>query len=246
MSKIQIDIEYIKKGLTDIGYDISECIERKNNGTNWQIKFNNSQAVVNIYDTNKKNNTVVNGKLNVGEEELKNIIELLKRKEIEIEPINSLIIDLINQRTETNFYDYKLEMYKDKADMLHDILCLSNNTENKEAYLIIGVNDSGEPIGIDKEIRSDEIFDFMKTQKFAGGHMPEIDVKHIYYKYMRIGVIICKSSKYVPFYLSEKHKGVFDNQIYTRVGNTNTPKNKHAAYTDVEKLWKIHFQRENE
>lgn len=53
MSKINIDIEYIKEQLQNIGYEISDCIERKNNGINWQLKFCNSGAVVSIYDSNR-------------------------------------------------------------------------------------------------------------------------------------------------------------------------------------------------
>ncbi len=247
MTKINVDIDYIKNNLSMIGYEINDCVKRDNNGVNWQLKFSNSDAVVTIYDTNKKGNTVVNGKLEEGEKEaLSYIVDALKRKEMEVDHLTPVIQELINSKTERTFYDFKLKMYDKFDDMLHDILCLSNNTDNKEAYLIVGVSDSAEVIGIDEDIRLDMILDFLKTIQFAGNHMPEIDVKNLYCKHKRIGVIICKSSKYVPFYLTEKHKGVFDNQIYTRVGNTNTPKNKHASYNDIEKLWRIHFQREDE
>ena len=37
MSKISVDIEYIKSGLQKIGYEISDCTERENNGKNWQF-----------------------------------------------------------------------------------------------------------------------------------------------------------------------------------------------------------------
>ena len=68
----------------------------------------------------------------------------------------------------------------------------------------------------------------------------------MYYKYKKIQVLVCKSSKYVPFYLVEKCRGVCDHRIYTRVGDTNTPTDKHTNYFDVENLWRIHFQREHE
>ena len=42
--------------------------------------------------------------------------------------------------------------------------------------------------------------------------------------------------------LAEKYKDI-GIQIYTRVGDTNTPKNECANYSDVEKLWRIHFER---
>ena len=53
MSKVSIDIEYIKSKLNDIGYEISDCVERENNGVNWQLKFSNSGAIVTIYDSNR-------------------------------------------------------------------------------------------------------------------------------------------------------------------------------------------------
>lgn len=62
MSKVSVDIEYIKVGLKNIGYEISDCLERTNNGTNWQIKFSNSGAIITIYDSNRVHNTVINGK----------------------------------------------------------------------------------------------------------------------------------------------------------------------------------------
>lgn len=68
----------------------------------------------------------------------------------------------------------------------------------------------------------------------------------MFYKYKKIDVLVCKSSKYVPFYLVKKYDGAFDHQIYTRVCDTNTPKTGQANYSDVEKLWRIHFQREDE
>jgi carbamoyl-phosphate synthase large subunit len=74
MAKISIDIENIKESLTAIGYEISDCIERENNGFNWQIKFYNSGAIVTIYDTNTKKNTVVNGKYEEGENKILDMI----------------------------------------------------------------------------------------------------------------------------------------------------------------------------
>lgn len=247
MSKISIDIEYIKLNLKNIGYEISDCIERENNGTNWQLKFSNSEAIVTIYDSNKTKNTVVNGKVNDCERVcLKNIVDDLKSKELEIDSLNSEIIDMIRKRKEDYYYDFKIIPHKKNEDLLHDILCLSNNTENRDAYLILGVCDDYSVVGVDKGWKSNEIFDFLKTQKFAGDHIPEIEIKDMYYKYMRIVVIKCKRSKYVPFYLTERYKDVHENQIYTRVGDTNTPKNKSANYSDIEKLWRFHFERENE
>ncbi len=247
MSKISVDIEYIKSGLQKIGYEISDCTERENNGKNWQFKFNNSGAIVTIYDSNKVKNSVVNGKADQGEKTcLKEIVDGLKSKELVIDPLNQEIVNLIRSKKEDSYYDFKMEFHKEKEDLVHDILCLSNNIENRDAYLIIGVSDDSSVIGIEEDLKSNNIYDLLKTISFAGDHMPDIEVKNMYYMSKKISVIVCKSSKYVPFYLTQRYKGVNDNQIYTRVGDTNTAKNKHANYSDIEKLWRIHFKRENE
>lgn len=247
MSKISIDIDNVKTSLINIGYKISDCIERENNGKNWQIKFSNSGAIVTIYDTNEMKNSVVNGKADENEkEQLKKIIDGLKCKELDIDPINKVIVDLINNKDEKDFYDYKMEYYKNTRDLLHDILCLSNNTNNCDSYLIFGVTDDCEVVGIKDKLKSNDILDFLKTIHFAGDHMPNIEVKNLFYLHFNIGIIICKSSKFVPFFLTERYKGINSYQIYTRVGDTNTPKDSSANYSDIEKLWRIHFERENE
>lgn len=242
MAKIKVDIEHIKTGLHNIGYEISDCIQRENYGINWQLKFNNSGAIVTIYDSNRTKNTVVNGKPDDGEKEkLKEIVDGLKCHELVIDPLNSVIVDLIRARKEDSFYDFKQIPHGDNESLLHDILCLSNNVENKDAYLILGVADDYSVVGVDDGVKSNNIFDFLKTQSFAGDKVPDVSVYELFYKYKRIIAIKCKSSKNVPFYLTKRYKGINDHQIYTRVGDTNTPKNGHANYSDVEKLWKIHF-----
>lgn len=247
MSKINIDMEYIKEQLQNIGYEISNCIERENNGINWQLKFCNSGAIVSIYDSNRTKNTVVNGKPDDGEKEkLKWIVDSLKAKELSIDPLNPDIVGMIRRRKEDFFYDFKIIPHENKEALLHDILCLSNNIENKDAYLILGVADDFSVEGVDETWTSNNIFDFLRTQEFAGSHIPEIEVKDLFYKYKRLVVIICKSSKNVPFYLTKRYRGINENQIYTRLGDTNTPKNASANYSEVEKLWRFHFERENE
>ena len=128
MTKITVDIEYIKDQLKKIGYEISDCIQRENNGLNWQLKFNNSGASVTIYDSNKVKNTVVNGKVDEEEKKmLKQIINDIKAKEFVVYPLNEKIISLIWSHKEGYYYDFKKEFHKRDEDLLYDIICLSNN-----------------------------------------------------------------------------------------------------------------------
>lgn len=246
MAKISIDLDYVKDSLSKIGYIISDCIERENNGINWQIKYSNSGASVTIYDTNTKRNTVVNGKCEKGEAEaLKEIVDGLKCKEFFVDPINEKIVSYINSHREASNYDFKQEWHasaKD-GDLLHDILCLANNVENLDSYLIVGVTDTYDVVGVRDWKKSNEFFDFLRSKKFAGDHVPEIELKKVLYKFIKVDVLLIKRSSNVPYYLSEKYRNV-GTQIYTRVGDTNTPKNETASFADVEKLWRMHFQTE--
>ena len=181
MTKITVDIEYIKDQLKKIGYEISDCIQRENNGLNWQLKFNNSGVSVTIYDSNNVKNTVVNGKGDKEEKDgLKDIINDIKAKEFVVDPLNEEIISLIRSRKEGYYYDFKREFHKKDEDLLFDIICLSNNLENRDAYLIIGVTDDFEVIGIDEACKSNNILDLMNNKKFAGDFKPEIEIKNIY------------------------------------------------------------------
>lgn len=241
------NIEKIKISLENIGYIINECIEKENNGKFWQIKFKNSEKIVNIYNPNNKKNTYVNGKGNKDDKDrLKDIVDKIKCEELEIDPLNLKIVQLINSKKEDYFYDFKMEFGGTDDSFLHDIICLSNNKENKEAYLIYGVDDNYNVVGIEKEIISNNIYDFLKSKHFAGDHIPEIEIKHLFYKSKKIDVVVCKSSPNVPFFLTKRYQSIHEYQIYTRVGDTNTAKNRHASYEDVETLWKIHFDRKGE
>ena len=248
MAKVSIDIDYVKDALSQIGYVISDCIERENNGLNWQLKFSNSGACVTIYDTNTKRNTVVNGKCEDGEQEaLKELVDGLKCKEISVDTLNELIVSLINSKREESYYDFKEQWHGEgqSGDLLHDILCLANNVENRDAYLIVGVKDNFDVIGVDEWRKTNEIYDFLRSQPFSGGHIPEVELRRMYYKQFKIDVLLIRSSKDVPFFLNKVTREV-GLQVYTRVGDTNTPKNQAADYNDVERLWKIHFERGQE
>ena len=105
-------------------------------------------------------------------------------------------------------------------------MCLSNNTSGKDSYLIFGVSNNFEICGVNKQKNSEEIYDLLKNIKFAGDHTPKVELKHIYYQSKKIDVLVCKKSKYIPIYLTEKYRDVNPFHIYTRVGDTNTPKGK--------------------
>lgn len=58
---------------------------------------------------------------------------------------------------------------------------------------------------------------------------------------IEIDVIVIHNSDATPFYLTENFQSVMPNNIYTRVMDSNTPKNKSADLPHIETLWKKRF-----
>ena len=54
--------------------------------------------------------------------------------------MNTEICQLIAMKQEGSYWDFKKEWYTKKSDLLHDIICLSNNLVNRDCYIIIGVD----------------------------------------------------------------------------------------------------------
>lgn len=156
------------------------------------------------------------------------------------------IIELIKEKREGSYWDFKQEYHTNKVKLLHDILCLANNIENKEAYLIFGVADDGRIIGgtEDKNRQNQEFFiSFLQGKKFAGNMTPHVILRTIVIKKQEIDILVIKQSQNIPFYLSEDFKvgkeRVYQGNIYTRIEDRNTPINETADPLRIEQLWKI-------
>jgi len=56
------------------------------------------------------------------------------------------ILDLILLKQEGSYWDFKREWYfqDKKADLLHDIICMANNLSNRDAYIIVGVDEEND------------------------------------------------------------------------------------------------------
>lgn len=158
------------------------------------------------------------------------------------------VIDFINMQQEGEYWDFKKEWYAEgkKVDLLHDIICMANNHRNCDAYIIIGVDESdgfklSSVENNPNRRNTQEIVDFLKDKKFAGGIRPIVYVESVTISEALIDVIIIKNSRNTPFYLTDPFQGIRANNIYTRVMDTNTPIDKSADVDRVEELWKKRF-----
>lgn len=64
------------------------------------------------------------------------------------------ISELIDMKTEGEYWDFKQEWHKQNSDLLHDIICMANSPANRDCYIIIGVEDkTGKILGVCEENR---------------------------------------------------------------------------------------------
>lgn len=158
------------------------------------------------------------------------------------------IKELIDRKTEGNYWDFKQCWQKNNVDLLHDIICMANSLANRDCYIIIGVQDKTfEIVGVGEENRKNQqnVIDLLHQRpKWAGEIIPEVYVNTINIENNELDILIIKRSDNTPFYLledydsQEKKSMLYKGSIYTRIGDTNTPKNKTASLYDTEMLWK--------
>ena len=171
------------------------------------------------------------------------------------------ITSLINKKQEGGYWDFKLEWHDNKAQLLHDIICLANNMENRDAYLIFGVDDGTyEIIGINEDnnrnrLNTVRVVNFLRDKKFVGGIRPMARLETIDIEGKDLDILIIENSYYTPFRLSQDFKDkpkksdgkdagktVKANNVYTRIQDTNTPIDKTADPDKEEKLWRKRFR----
>ena len=166
--------------------------------------------------------------------------------------LESEIEELISLKTEGNYWDFKLEWHGNKANLLHDIICMANNLENRDAYIIIGVSDSKSPNGVEVKGVPDinrkdqqQLITFLRDKKFVGGVRPTVYVQTINVFNHDIDIIIIKNTYTTPYFLSDDFEDcgrlIHKYYIYTRIGDTNTPIDKSADIDKLELLWRKRF-----
>lgn len=158
------------------------------------------------------------------------------------------IIELIKLHQEGPYWDFKKEWYKDDedSDLLIDIICMANNLVNRDAYIIIGVDEEN---GFCINDVSNNVFrkntqnltDFIRSKKFAGEFRPIVTVETFKYRSGSVDVIVVHNSNNTPFFLRERYKSVNPINIYVRLQDSNTPINQSADYHTIEYLWKKRF-----
>lgn len=163
------------------------------------------------------------------------------------ENLEKIILELINSKKEGVFWDFKQEHHQNNIDLIHDIICLANANYRGNRYLIFGVNDEFDVVGLQETKKQSDVICLLRDANFADGIFPDISLDSFELKNKNIQVLTIYNTCNKPYYLiKEKIKQNTNTKlsagtIYTRVMDTNTPKNSVATSKDIEHMWKERF-----
>lgn len=99
---------------------------------------------------------------------------------------------------------------------------MANNLVDKDAYIVIGVDEENDysiqDITQNTNRRNTQMLtDFIRSKKFAGDFRPVVTVEQVQLNEGMVDVIVVHNSTNTPYFLKEKYKGIFANNIYVRL-----------------------------
>ena len=153
--------------------------------------------------------------------------------------LQELVLSLLEQGKEGEYWDFKQEWHEKIEDLLKDIICFANTVHSKDCYIIFGVADDLTVTGMKKDRRKQaDIIDALSKLKFAGDIYPKIELTTIDIDYKDVDILRIFDVEKTPIYLKENYGQMRPGCIYTRVGDKNTPDKGNADMTDIENLWR--------
>lgn len=154
----------------------------------------------------------------------------------------TIVIDLISSGKEGAYWDFKMEWHEKIEDLIKDIVCFTNTVHDKDSYIIFGVNDSQQIVGMKQPRRKQaDIIDALSKLQFATVHTPEISVNTVILDGKEIDVLTVYNTEQTPVFLKQNYGKMKAGCIYARVADRNTPDNGNANLELIELLWKKRF-----
>ena len=171
---------------------------------------------------------------------------------MQVQELKMIVQNLLQRGCEGTYWDYKEDYTDCKEDKLIDIICMANNIDGHDAYLIYGANDDGIVTGIENTTHTryttKSVTEFLRSKPFAGGYVPKVSVQIVEIENHELDVLIIHSTRNTPYFLAnnfsqshDRKKHLVAGAIYTRVNDINTPRNQTASYEHTEHLWRRRF-----
>ena len=161
------------------------------------------------------------------------------------------IRNLVQRGTEGTYWDFKRQHHENKADLIHDVLCLANADHEGDRFLVFGVHDGTLAVhSVDNtpnRRRQADIVNLFRGNsiKFFQSRIPAFHLRELDYDGKLLDVLVIEDMPHKPYYLvedyGERKKKIQAHHIYTREGDTNTPRNKSALPHEIERMWRERF-----
>lgn len=162
--------------------------------------------------------------------------------------MQELVEQLVEQKREGDWWDFKLKHHSNLLELLHDVLCLANIIYEGDRFIIFGVSDDYKITGLSEDdVRHTQadILNFLRTKSFAYHKIPNVKIHSIQIDGKELDVLSIKDENHKPYFLTrdEAKKGITirAGTIYSRMGDTNTPKDGSANPYEIEAMWRQRF-----
>jgi hypothetical protein len=162
--------------------------------------------------------------------------------------MQEIISSLISKKSEGIWWDFKQKFHDQLFDLLHDIICLANVIHDGERYLIFGISDYFDVIGLDTEnisFTQADILDYLRKQPFAENTPPNIKLEFLNYQNKEVAVLTIENERVKPYFLTKEIKSrgkiLRAGAIYSRLKDSNTPKDSCANPRDIKAMWAERF-----
>ena len=119
---------------------------------------------------------------------------------MDIFSLDAEIKKLILLRQEGEYWDFKKEWHINKADLLHDIICMANNPSLHDGFIVIGINEETDfsvcdVVNDPNRRKTQDMVTFLRDKKFAGGIRPTVYVQSLSIAQKTIDVIMVQNEQ---------------------------------------------------
>ena len=119
---------------------------------------------------------------------------------MDIFSLDAEIKKLILLRQEGEYWDFKKEWHINKADLLHDIICMANNPSPHDGFIVIGINEEThfsvcDVVNDPNRRKTQDMVTFLRDKKFAGGIRPTVYVQSLSIAQKTIDVIMVQNEQ---------------------------------------------------
>ncbi len=153
---------------------------------------------------------------------------------------------LISQR-ESEWLDFKRQFHSNNAELLHDILCLSNSYHQGDRYIVFGVANDKTIRGVESDSHrktNADLHDFLRQVHL--NNIPQLELAFHQLDNHEIGLLRISDIPKKPFFLQRDFQAgkvvVRAGVVYTRLSDTNIPQNGTAPDDHIEIMWKERLQ----